>query len=101
MKEVSQTKLYMKWYSRLKDRVAKVRIAVRIRRMQSGNVGDAKPVGDGVFELRFNFGPGYRVYYTERGDEIIILLAGGDKSTQQSDIEAAKRLAANIQGGAT
>ena len=64
--------------------------------MQNGNVGDAKPVGDGVFELRFNFGPGYRVYYTERGDEIIILLAGGDKSTQQSDIEAAKRLAANI-----
>ena len=73
-----------------------MRIAVRIRRMQNGNVGDAKPVGDGVFELRFNFGPGYRVYYTERGDEIIILLAGGDKSTQQSDIEAAKRLAANI-----
>ena len=96
MKEVSQTKLYMKWYSRLKDRAAKMRIAVRIRRMQNGNVGDAKPVGDGVFELRFNFGPGYRVYYTERGDEIIILLAGGDKSTQQSDIEAAKRLAANI-----
>lgn len=96
MKKVSQTKLYMKWYSRLKDRVARMRIAVRIRRVQSGNVGDAKPVGDGVFELRFNFGPGYRVYYTERGDEIIILLAGGDKSTQQSDITAAKRLAANI-----
>ena len=86
----------MKWYSRLKDRVAKMRIAVRIRRVQSGNVGDARPVGDGVFELRFNFGPGYRVYYTERGDEIIILLAGGDKSTQQSDIAAAKSLAANI-----
>ena len=96
MKEVSQTKVYMKWYSRLKDRVAKMRIAVRIRRVQNGNVGDAKPVGDGVFELRFNFGPGYRVYYTERGGEIIILLAGGDKSTQQSDIETAKRLAANI-----
>ena len=96
MKKVSQTELYMKWYSRLKDRVAKMRIAVRIRRVQSGNVGDARPVGDGVFELRFNFGPGYRVYYTERGDEIIILLAGGDKSTQQSDIAAAKSLAANI-----
>jgi len=96
VKEVSQTKVYMKWYSRLKDRVAKMRIAVRIRRVQNGNVGDAKPVGDGVFELRFNFGPGYRVYYTERGGEIIILLAGGDKSTQQSDIETAKRLAANI-----
>jgi len=96
VKEVRQTKLYMKWYSRLKDRVAKMRIAVRIRRVQNGNVGDAKPVGDGVLELRFNFGPGYRVYYTERGGEIIILLAGGDKSTQQSDIETAKRLAANI-----
>jgi len=96
VKEVSQTKVYMKWYSRLKDRVAKMRIAVRIRRVQNGNVGDAKPVGDGVLELRFNFGPGYRVYYTERGGEIIILLAGGDKSTQQSDIETAKRLAANI-----
>ena len=90
MKEISQTKLYMKWYARLKDRMARMRIAVRIRRMQSGNSGDVKPVGNGVFELRFNFGPGYRVYYTERGNEIIILLAGGDKSTQQLDIEAAK-----------
>lgn len=86
----------MKWYARLKDRVAKLRIAVRIRRLQNGNVGDAKPVGNGVFELRLNFGPGYRVYYTERGGELIILLAGGDKSTQQSDIEVAKKLAANI-----
>lgn len=96
MKEISQTKLFMKWYARLKDRVAKLRIAVRIRRLQNGNVGDAKPVGNGVFELRLNFGPGYRVYYTERGGELIILLAGGDKSTQQSDIEVAKKLAANI-----
>lgn len=96
MKEISQTKLYMKWYARLKGRMARMRIAVRIRRMQSGNSGDVKPVGNGVFELRFNFGPGYRVYYTERGNEIIILLAGGDKSTQQLDIEAAKRLAASI-----
>ena len=96
MKEISQTKLFMKWYARLKDRAAKLRIAVRIRRLQNGNVGDAKPVGNGVFELRLNFGPGYRVYYTERGGELIILLAGGDKSTQQSDIEVAKKLAANI-----
>ena len=74
----------------------KTRIAVRIRRMQLGNVGDAKPVGDGVFELRFDFGPGYRVYYTERDGEIVVLLAGGDKSSQKQDIEKAKQLAATI-----
>ena len=64
--------------------------------MQLGNVGDAKSVGDGVFELRFDFGPGYRVYYTEREGEIIVLLAGGDKSSQKQDIEKAKQLAATI-----
>ena len=74
----------------------RTRIAVRIRRMQLGNVGDAKPVGDGVFELRFDFGPGYRVYYTERDGEIVVLLAGGDKSTQKQDIEKAKQLAKTI-----
>ena len=74
----------------------KTRIAVRIRRMQLGNVGDAKSVGDGVFELRFDFGPGYRVYYTEREGEIIVLLAGGDKSSQKQYIEKAKQLAATI-----
>ena len=74
----------------------KTRIAVRIRRMQLGNVGDAKPVGDGVLELRFDFGPGYRVYYTERDGEIVVLLAGGDKSTQKQDIEKAKQLAKTI-----
>ena len=87
----------MKWYERLKDRQAKVRIAVRIRRMQFGNFGDAKSVGDGVSELRFAFGPGYRVYFTERNDEIIILLAGGDKSTQRRDIEKAKQLAQDME----
>ena len=87
----------MKWYARLKDIRAKTRIAVRIRRMQLGAVGDAKSVGDGVMELRFDFGPGYRVYYTERGGEIVILLAGGDKSTQERDIEKAKKLADNIE----
>jgi len=87
----------MKWYARLKDIRAKTRIAVRIRRMQLGLIGDAKSVGDGVSELRFDFGPGYRVYYTERGSEIVILLAGGDKSTQERDIKKAKKLAQNIE----
>jgi len=64
--------------------------------MQLGNVGDAKSVGDGVFELRFDFGPGYRVYYTERDGEIVVLLAGGDKSTQKQDIEKAEQLAKTI-----
>jgi len=80
----------------LKDTAAKARIAVRIRRMELGNFGDAKSVGAGVFELRFDFGPGYRVYYTERNDEIVVLLAGGDKSSQEQDIEKAKKLARTI-----
>ena len=95
-KTVKQTKNYTKWYNKLKDTAAKARIAVRIRRMELGNFGDAKSVGAGVFELRFDFGPGYRVYYTERNDEIVVLLAGGDKSTQEQDIEKAKKLARTI-----
>ena len=78
MKTIRQTKLYMKWYARLKDRMARMRIAVRIRRMQNGNIGDVKSVGDGVFELRYAFGPRYRVSARERANELIILLAGAD-----------------------
>ncbi|MEN9886221.1 MAG: hypothetical protein RL758_799 [Pseudomonadota bacterium] len=94
MVEVRQTEHYADWFARLRDRQAKVRIDIRIRRLSLGNPGDAKSVGGCVLELRFDFGPGYRVYYTQRGAELILLLAGGDKSTQSADIARAKELAA-------
>nr|WP_252263873.1 type II toxin-antitoxin system RelE/ParE family toxin [Paracidobacterium acidisoli] len=77
----------------LRDAQARARIAARIRRLAFGNPGDVKPVGDGVSELRIHYGPGYRVYFIQRGTVLIVLLCGGDKSTQDKDIEAAKRLA--------
>ena len=79
MLEVRQTAVYTTWFSSLRDRAAKVRIDIRIRRLSLGNPGDVKPVDEGVSELRVNFGPGYRVYFVERGNEYIVILAGGDK----------------------
>ena len=87
----------MKWFKRLKDLKAKARIAVRIRRMEQGDVGDAKSVGGDVRELRLHFGPGYRIYFTERNGNIVILLAGGDKSSQSADIKAAIALSGQIK----
>ena len=78
---------------KVRDLGAKVRIDIRIRRLSLGNAGDLKPVGEGVSELRVNFGPGYRIYFVQRGCEFVVLLAGGDKSTQEQDIRAAKDLA--------
>jgi putative addiction module killer protein len=75
----------------------RARILVRIERLAAGNPGDVKPVGEGVSELRIDFGPGYRVYFTKRGREVVILLAGGDKSTQATDIKTALRLARNLK----
>lgn len=75
----------------------RARILVRIERLAAGNPGDMKPVGEGVSELRIDFGPGYRVYFTKRGREVVILLAGGDKSTQATDIKTALRLARNLK----
>ena len=89
---IKQTELFSKWLYKLKDIQGKVSILRRVDRMKKGNFGDFKSIGDGIYELRFTIGPGYRVYYTQKGDEIIILLVGGDKSTQSKDIEKAKEL---------
>ena len=93
MIEVRQTDEFARWLAGLRDAQAKARIARRLARLARGNVGDAKPVGGGVSELRFHFGPGYRVYFVRHGDRVILLLAGGIKSTQDRDIRTARRLA--------
>jgi putative addiction module killer protein len=97
MIEIRQTEYFIKWFEKLKDRKARARIAIRIRRVSLGNLGDAKPVGDGISGLRIDYGPGYRVYFTQRNDQLIILIAGGDKTTQVSDIQKAKKLALEIE----
>jgi len=93
MIEFKQTETFRKWRSRLKDERARVMVASRLDRLAFGNPGDVKPVGQGISELRIDYGPGYRIYFRRRGNEIIILLCGGDKSTQAADIKTAKRLA--------
>ena len=97
MLEVRQTATYHEWFHSLRDRAAKARIDIRIRRLSLGNPGDAKSVGRGVSELRVNYGPGYRVYFTRRKDIIIVLLCGGDKSTQRADIKMAQDLAKRVE----
>ena len=94
MLDIKQTDTYRKWERKLRDQRAKALIAACVFRLANGLPGDVKPVGQGVSELRIHHGPGYRVYFKQRGDEIVILLCGGDKSTQQDDIETAQRLAA-------
>ena len=81
------------WLRKLRDDRARARIQARILRLSLGNAGDAKPVGEGISELRVDYGPGYRVYFTQRGDELIVLLCGGDKSSQDKDIKSAKAIA--------
>ena len=97
MIEIKQTETYRKWERKLKDHRAKAAIAARIFRLANGLAGDVAPVGHGISELRIHYGPGYRVYFRQQGDEIIILLCGGDKSTQSKDIEEAKRLARTLE----
>ena len=96
MLEIRKTDTYAQWIDSLRDLQARARIQVRIERLAAGNAGDVKAVGDGVSELRIDYGPGYRVYFTKRGREVVILLAGGDKSTQSADIKIALRLARNL-----
>ena len=96
---VCQTEQFRDWHRALADRKARVRIDDRLRRLASGNSGDTKPLGDGVQELRLHFGPGYRIYYMWRDGVLIILLNGGDKSTQARDIAKAKLLAREADDG--
>jgi len=93
MPEIRKTSVFRKWMKKLKDVIAKAHIDRRIDRLSRGNPGDVEPIGEGCSEMKIDYGPGYRVYYRDTGREIIIILCGGDKSTQHEDIEAAKRLA--------
>ena len=92
MIEIRQTEMFSAWLQALRDSTAKAKIAARVQRLAFGNPGDVRPVGDGVSEMRIHYGPGYRVYYVQRGTVLIVLLCGGDKATQSKDIEAARKL---------
>ncbi len=94
---VEETEVYREWINGLKDRAGRARIQVRVDRLVHGNPGSHRNLTDGVAELKIDFGPGYRVYYTQRATRLILLLAGGEKSTQQSDIKMAIHLAKNFQ----
>ena len=96
MLEIRETPAYATWFAALRDRTARARIDIRIRRLSLGNSGDIRPVGEGISELRIHYGPGYRVYLKKQGDTVVILLAGGDKSSQAKDIRLAKDLARNL-----
>lgn len=98
MPSIRQTNEYSLWFSKLRDKNARARILVRIRRLSLGNPGDVKSVGNGVSELRIDYGPGYRIYFVARGEELVVLLAGGDKSSQSKDVEKAKKLLAELEG---
>lgn len=96
MKEVQKTTTFANWLDDLRDIRARARILARVERLAVGHAGDVKPVGEGVSEMRIDYGPGYRVYFRKRGRSLVILLAGGDKSSQKRDISTALRLARNL-----
>jgi putative addiction module killer protein len=99
MRTVLTTEVFDTWFAGLTDGRAKARVSARIRRAEEGNLGDCGPVGEGVSEMRIHYGPGYRVYFVQSGFEIVILLAGGDKSTQSKDIKGALKLAEQLGKG--
>jgi putative addiction module killer protein len=94
--EIRKTAAYQDWFNGLKDAMVKIRVQARIDRLTVGNAGDCAPVGEGVSELRLHFGAGWRVYYTQQGNTLTVLLAGGNKKTQQHDIQTALALARNL-----
>ena len=96
MIEIRKTDTFAKWIDGLRDIRARARVLVRIERLSLGNPGDVRPVGEGVSEMRIDYGRGYRVYYKKTGQKVVVLLAGGDKSTQSKDIKTAVRLAQNL-----
>jgi putative addiction module killer protein len=98
MVEIIQSETFKDWRGSLKDRQAVAKVNARIRRLSAGNPGDVKPVGSGVSELRIDYGPGYRVYFMQRGPVVIVLLAGGDKRTQAADIQCAIEIAKDWKG---
>ena|SRR5581483_5396402 len=97
MLEIRETEEFANWLEGSRDRVGKAKVLVRIQRLASGNPGDVKPVGDGISELRINYGPGYRIYYIRQGTAFIILLCGGDKGSQEKDIAKVRKLAAELE----
>jgi putative addiction module killer protein len=94
--QISMTLVYQEWINTLKDQVGRARMQMRIDRLSHGNPGQHRQLTDGIAELKIDYGPGYRVYYTERRGELIVLLAGGDKASQQRDIKSAIALAKNL-----
>ena len=96
MLEVRRTEVFARWLDSLRDVRARARVQVRIERLAADNPGDVRPVGEGVSELRIDYGPGYRVYFKRQGNAVVVLLAGGDKGTQSDDIKMALRLARNL-----
>ena len=96
MVEIRSTTIFVRWLDGLNDIRARARVLARVERLAAGNPGDVQPVGEGVSEMRIDYGPGYRVYYKQQGRALVILLAGGDKRTQAKDIKTALRLARNL-----
>jgi putative addiction module killer protein len=97
MFDVRLTQEFSDWLSSIKDGKTKARLGKRLRKAEAGNLGDTKPVGDGVMEMREHFGPGWRMYYVQMGNVVVVMLGGGDKSSQAADITAAKKLAENLE----